>query len=441
MRIDILELVNFKSYANLHLPCGAGLNLLIGENGSGKTSILEAMAIAAGAFFGGKGPKIPYAAIRIDRAQGQAFRTERAMVKAYGQVVGGTWTRTCSRDSGNDKGGEIGPAKSYGKRFLDALDDPQTNICAPLIAYYSTQRLYVDAKRSKEQRYDPLKGRKNGYLQCLEENAIKGVLEDWMGKAVTNRATQQIKGVTAGPNLVLENVEKAIEQVMKVLMDLPEDASVKIYKDAEHDELFMQLGDALPLPLSCYSDGFRNVIFLVMDMFWRASQLNPSLDFDALRQRIQGVVMIDEVDLHLHPRWQGKILGLLVTLLPEVQFFVTTHSPSVISSFNPRDGKDVLYVLSGQDVAKLDQDYYGREVGSIVRTLMGGTDRAAAVSEQMGRFQKKLQELIDLDDETAAADRQQALVVELKQIAADLQEAVGGEDAENARIQQIAAGL
>jgi len=121
--------------------------------------------------------------------------------------------------------------------------------------------LFKDASQSAKQKFDPLLGRRNGYLQCLKDNSIKGTLVEWLGNAVTNRATKQIKNINY-LDLVLENVERAIKRTLTSFLD-----DIKIYQEAQFDfELFIQLKDNFSLPINYYSDGFRNLIYLIVDL-------------------------------------------------------------------------------------------------------------------------------------------------------------------------------
>ena len=98
---------------------------------------------------------------------------------------------------------------------------------------------------------------------------------EWFGNSVTRRATMQIKEIEK-TDLVLENVETAIHNTLIDFLDLPENFPLKIYQDPDYNfELFLQYDEIHDLPLSYYSDGFKNLLFLVMDIAWRASQLNP----------------------------------------------------------------------------------------------------------------------------------------------------------------------
>ena len=87
----------------------------------------------------------------------------------------------------------------------------------------------------------------------------------------------------------------------------------------------------MSIPVSSLSDGVRAVFFMVADIAFRCVKLNPHLRALAA-QETEGIVMIDEIELHLHPSWQQKILDTLQIIFPKIQFIVTTHSPQVVSS-------------------------------------------------------------------------------------------------------------
>ena len=88
------------------------------------------------------------------------------------------------------------------------------------------------------------------------------------------------------------------------------------------------------LPFSFLSDGQRNIVAMVADIAYRMAQLNPHL-LENVTLETPGVVLIDEIDLHLHPKWQRQIVDNLRKAFPKVQFFATTHAPAVIQSIRP----------------------------------------------------------------------------------------------------------
>ena len=83
--------------------------------------------------------------------------------------------------------------------------------------------------------------------------------------------------------------------------------------------------------VSTLSDGYRNIIGIVSDIAYRMAILNPNLGLEVAK-KTSGVVLIDEIDLHLHPKWQKEIVKILTTLFPKVQFIATSHSPFIIQS-------------------------------------------------------------------------------------------------------------
>ena len=91
------------------------------------------------------------------------------------------------------------------------------------------------------------------------------------------------------------------------------------------------------MPVSQLSDGYKCTISLIADIAYRMAILNPQL-LNKVLVETEGIILIDEVDLHLHPKWQKRILKDLMDIFPKVQFIVSTHAPEVINSVK----KDLL---------------------------------------------------------------------------------------------------
>lgn len=381
MKIDKIEILNFKNFSEANVSFGKGVNLFVGTNGSGKTSILEAINVAIGGFFGSQEQKlqrvIEFNEIKIT----DGTRAAAASVTASSKFLG-TWSRTIKRDTKANDVKWIKEISSYGEHFFKKFDDAKDRTIAPVFAFYSTQRLFKDANQSSKQRYDAANGRRNGYLQCLKENAIKGVLNEWLSNAVTRRATLQIKGIEQTDH-VLENVENAIRKSLIYFLELPEDFSLKIYQDPDFDnELFIYYDNEHNLPLSHYSDGFRNILYLVIDLVWRASQLNPWLNLEEIAINVSGIVTIDEIDLHLHPKWQSKVVPFIQSLFPNIQFFITTHSPSVVANFE----NGFLYVIENKDIVKYESNFFGKQINNVLRNVLGASDRHIPTQEKLNKL-------------------------------------------------------
>ncbi len=408
MTIDRIRIQNFKNFSDTTASFESGINLFVGGNGSGKTSILDALNVALGCFFGSQEPKlqrmIEFDEIKITNGK----RDPSATITAFSNTIKGEWSRTIkSHTKANDtKASE--PLSQYGEGYFKSFENSEDKTVTPIIAYYSTQRLFKDASLSGKQRYDVANGRRNGYLQCLKDNAIKGALNEWLGNAVTRRATLQIKEIENN-DLILQNVETAVRKTLISFLGLGDNFSLKIYQDPDfNNELFVHYDDTHNLPISYYSDGFRNILYLIIDLIWRASQLNPWLTLNEISENVNGTVTIDEIDLHLHPKWQAKILGLIQELLPKVQFFITTHSPTVVANF--QNGS--IYVISNNAVEKLDSNYFGKQINFVLRNVLGASDRHVET-------QKKLDRLFQLIDEKNSSEYEPLLESLTQQLGQD----------------------
>lgn len=405
MRIDNIKITNFKNFSEANLHFEKGVNLLVGSNGSGKTSILEAINVAIGAFFGSQEQKlhrvIEFDEIKITRG----IRARTSTIAANTELIGKEWSRTIKKSTkANDKK-LIKSASDYGYSFFNKFEDPNDETVAPILAFYSTQRLFKDAYLSGKQKYDVANGRRNGYLQCLKENAIKSVINEWLGNAVTKRATLQIKKIE-NIDFVLDNVEQAIKKTLITLLHLPANFNLEIYQDPYFDnELFVSYDKEHNLPISYYSDGFRNILYLIIDIVWRISQLNPWLSsLEEISEKAFGVITIDEIDLHLHPKWQAQVISLIQLLFPNIQFFITTHSPTVVANF--QNGS--LYIIDNSEVNKCGDKYFGKQINNILRNILGASDRHIPTQHQVDllfryidennreQYTPLLQSLIDL---------------------------------------------
>jgi AAA15 family ATPase/GTPase len=118
---------------------------------------------------------------------------------------------------------------------------------------------------------------------------------------------------------------------------------------------------------------------MVGDLARRLAIANPSLP-DPLQG--SGVVLIDEIELHLHPKWQREIIPALTRTFPNCQFIVTTHSPQVISDVQP----DSIYILEATPegiVAKRPDSSFGRDSNYILEVLMGTPARKEEIKDEL----------------------------------------------------------
>lgn len=160
--------------------------------------------------------------------------------------------------------------------------------------------------------------------------------------------------------------EKLLEAVNAALGDeLEADEQVIFSTRYGKDIVALKTAEGTVIPFATLSDGYRNVIKIVLDIATRMCILNPYLQGKALEET-PGVVVIDEVDLSLHPNWQKKIIGILKKLFPKIQFICAMHSPFIIQSLEEGE----LILLDSDEQPDGDQ-YAGESIEDIAEEIMG----------------------------------------------------------------------
>ena len=188
-------------------------------------------------------------------------------------------------------------------------------VTLPLICSFGTERLWYEREHRKRQTIHGLPSRLDGYGHCLKYEIQETDLIEW----IRNQTT------TGGPR---DKVPTALRAVLQAIQDCVE-GSESVYYDGRYSDLVVCWSGREPQLLSHLSDGQAIMLTLVADIARRAAILNPHLGTSALAET-PGVVLIDELDLHLHPKWQRRIIHDLKRTFPQVQFVTTSHSPQLI---------------------------------------------------------------------------------------------------------------
>ena len=162
------------------------------------------------------------------------------------------------------------------------------------------------------------------------------------------------------------------------------------------------------------------LLMLVTDLARRLAIANPGLGVDALQG--QGIVLIDEIDLHLHPQWQRMVIPSLTRTFPNCQFIVTTHSPQVLSKVK----KENVFILEDYKLVEVTPHTYGRDSNSILYELMD-------VKERPGDVQEKIDACFALIDEEK--------IEEAKVKLQELEDLLGENDAEIVRARTLISFL
>jgi predicted ATP-binding protein involved in virulence len=297
-------------------------------------------------------------------------------VAAKGEFQGETVEWECCLNKPGGRTTQSPPWRLIGKELPQRVQQGEA-IWLPLIAYYGTQRIWLqkkatEAKRGVGSRYD-------GYVDALEPASNQTQLAEWMYQQ-TLIELQQGSG-----SHQLAAVSNAVCRCV---------GASRFLFNVKSQSLELHVGQEV-LPFAMLSDGYRNMVAMVADIAWRASVLNPQ-SYERAPEATKGVVLIDEVDLHLHPSWQRRVLTDLKEAFPLLQFVVTTHSPQVLAGAT-QDEVRVLH-LEGGPTSPFVQ---GRDSNSLLEDVFEVSERPLEMKEQL----ETLSELIDRDDLEAARNR------------------------------------
>lgn len=399
MYLEKLKLHNFRCYEKLEIDFNRQLTVLVGKNGSGKTTVLEAIAIALGTWFVG---------FNIVNAKGINKRTDPLRkayqigatddvqtqfpveIEAWGKIEESKdqilhWKRELYTPTGTMTTKDAKEIVEYAAEYQKAISEGRTDIYLPMVAYYGTGRLW-DYHRQKRTDVFKVSSRTNGYIDCLDGTANVKLMMDWFQIMTINKYQRQEENLESNPEL--DTVYLAME---KCLTNLSGYCDVKIRYNMGTQELDVYYSEQdkqrMRIPLNQLSDGYKGMISLVADIAYRMATLNPQLGTEVLSKG-DGVVLIDEVDLHLHPAWQQKVIDNLMNIFPKVQFIVSTHAPAIISSVKT----DKLRILSNKEVCMTANQVYGKDVNSVMKEIMGVNDRPDQFVELFEKFYRLLSE-------------------------------------------------
>jgi predicted ATP-binding protein involved in virulence len=363
MKIHKIEIKNFKGFAEEIFHFNPHFTVIIGENATGKTSILDALAIVAGAYLLGIGEAPKYHIQKDEQVRridlGDRFAPQFPVeIWADGEIYGQKlekWGRILrSPESRTTK--EADSIVSIAKEHEKITNSPQnTRTNLPVLAYYSTKRR-EDKKPRIENRG---KGSilQDGYYACLElKSNSKAYLEWFQRKEIASKIAPKSK-TKKDLDLVKEAISNCIENWEDVYYDFDEGDLV--------GTKYTNNGTTERMPFHYLSDGQKMVVGLVTDLAYRCVMLNGHLTEKAI-QESQGIVLIDEIDLHLHPRWQKRIVADLKRVFPNIQFIATTHSPFIVQSLSTNEKINLGNIEDG-----LDSDPFKHGIEDIAEYEMG----------------------------------------------------------------------
>lgn len=347
MKIKSIHISNFRGLHNIDIDeFDIQSNLFIGINGAGKSSILDAIScllsrytkrIVSSNGLGGNDIALDDVSITAKEGATISLTTDENV----------TWTLYRSRELVKEGRSDLSQLNQYLKEVRNQIvHNPQTSLT--VIAHYKVSRAVASI---------PLKIRKykstalpiEAYANALDGNALFRDFFSWF-REEEDLENERIRDSRNYRDPGLEAIRKAMYSIF------PEYTDMRVKRHPQ--SLQLRKGDK-QLKLNQLSDGEKCYIALVCDLTRRLTLANPSLS-DPLQG--EGIVLIDEIDLHLHPQWQLSVITKLTSTFPNCQFIFTTHSPIVAS-----DTKGKVFGLEDGNIIPLRT--FGRNADTILAEI------------------------------------------------------------------------
>lgn len=378
MKIKSLTLTNYRGIQSLGLEFHENLNVFFGVNGAGKSTVLDAIAIM-----------LSWAVSRI-RHSGTAGRpileTEITNGKSFSSIeffCGNgiqkiEWKLVKSRKGHGfqEEKSNLTSLNEFTKQLQSKIAENEDKVNLPLFIYYPVNRAVLDIPlRIREKHRFLLLA---AYEDALTSGANFRTFFEWFREREDleneNRKYRDALIKPEGfkfPDPQLEAVREALNQF------LPEFKNLTVRRNPLRMEVEK---NGSRLTVNQLSDGEKCLIAMIGDLARRIAIANP-----ATEKPLKGdaIILIDEIDLHLHPKWQRMVVPKLLEVFPNCQFVISTHSPHVLTHVQP----DNLYLLKQTDLgimAERPVESYGKNVDRILEDLMGlETTRPDKVSSEL----------------------------------------------------------
>ena len=396
-----------------------GINLLIGDNSVGKTSLLRACNLVMNAFFCGYSDEYTKwksaedddfreikndDVVTDDQPVNIAFELDEIdcpdIILEDGSVVPLHRQMPLAEEFGYPEFNIEKKSKKNARNLITGLTPLRTYAsllqknshaivdgmaiqrnALPLFAYFTTEDIHTIRKFDKEKTYFKKYPQKPsfGYFESFD---CKGLLDCWKKRLLVLKEAK--KG------------EQEIECVRNAVVSALGPTGCKIIADMEvrtnDNDVFFIYCDGREVRSDLLSDGYRRLVSIVVDIAFRSALLNKVMYGDEAYKHTHGTVIIDEIDEHLHPELQVRILKALHETFPNIQFIVSTHAPLVMSSVE-NSPENVVYKLEYKDgiYSHKELDTYGLDASTIIQIYMDQAPRDLIVDKEI----KNIESLID----------------------------------------------
>ncbi len=399
-----LTIKNFRCYEEKNIEFRSGINLLVGDNAVGKTSLLSACNYAMNAFFSGYSDEnTVWKGLANDdfRDTGIAEKPIEISFKL------GSWDIVTDKATNDKFKGlfdklKIEKKTKKGSRYIRLGLKPlteyaafvqqhshtlvdgsiqQKDISLPLYACFTTEDIHSVRKFDKQKFKKPNPKPSFGYFECSDS---KGLLDCWLKRLLV------LKEAKIGQDEI-DTVQNAIKDALgENGCGIISEMDIRV----NDGNVYFKFTDGRAVAAHLLSDGYRRLVGIVVDIAFRCALLNKAMWGKDCYKHTYGTVIIDEIDEHLHPSLQEKILNSLHQTFPKIQFIVSTHAPLVMSSVKTTK-ENVVYKL------EYDAQYgythrilepYGVDANLILEESMDVNSRAPEVEKAIKEIETLVSE-------------------------------------------------
>lgn len=366
LRIAMLSLTGFRVFKSADFDFDSEkLLVLVGINGAGKTSVLDAIAHC-----------LSWLIIRITRPSnsGRGWSLEESDVHYSGSVISeyASVVLDLSLNSSIQYEMELSKSKAGSNRSRKSAVEEIGQLGAlyqlanaqnkkfnmPILAHYGVGRTIEFTKKDTNKIIGDLGDKQDkfdAYDKTLDARVNFVEFFKWFKLQV------EIAGLETGEpqqsaKSSLALVSQAITKVIPSLSNL------RIQRTPHLDMLIDK--DAFTLSVDQLSQGEKSLLALVFDITRRLILLNPDIQVCSPLEG-SGVILIDEVDLHLHPEWQQSVVPNLLKTFPNIQFILTTHSPQVLTTVPSKS----IFLLNNGKVFGAPKGTKGAESSRILKRV------------------------------------------------------------------------
>lgn len=390
-----IVLHNFRCFEHLEITFTSSTNLFIGDNASGKTTVLLGLRAAISAFFAGfsdentrflglKKEDFTQVIVKENRAVSKPIKIEflNSDYAEYKKLLsnvpffempiyialGGPKSRT--QISG------LKEFKQYAKKLQETMffigAESKQLKALPLFACFTTSDIHstrkINAKKFKSYFHKP----SFGYYECLDGN---GFFPYWVKRLI-----------------VLEEGQKSLSEVNAVRQSIIKALGTEgcnIIKDMivrpKQGKVYYIFTDGREVEAENLSDGYARLINIVTDLAFRCMLLNKGIYGLNSCAKTIGTVLIDEIDLHLHPSLQSVVVKSLQDAFPLLQFIITSHAPMIMASIPIERTNQIIKLefVQGKGYSKKEINTYGLDASTIIQSILGVIPRSKEVDNRL----------------------------------------------------------